>query len=108
MYEKIGETRLDNGDLFIFFGKQANGYGGLRFYVSVTWATKIASYKSMNNRIAVIRFHLEEPTDSSMIRKRGSGNHKCLQPNTNQHKTNPKPELAKQFYNNLRTKYSDE
>jgi hypothetical protein len=48
MNEKTGETRLDDGDLFIVFGKQKNGNRGLGFYVSATWVSRIASYKLVN------------------------------------------------------------
>ena len=48
MNEYAGETRMENGDCYIFFGKQANGYGGLGFYVTSPWVTRIANYRRIN------------------------------------------------------------
>jgi hypothetical protein len=48
MNEYAGETRMENGDGYIFFGKQANGYGGLGFYVRSQWVTRIANYRRIN------------------------------------------------------------
>ena len=40
---RVGDVRLENGDLFIFFGRQANQRGGLAFYIHAEWAHAVGS-----------------------------------------------------------------
>ena len=53
---RVGEMRLENGDLFIFFGRQANARGGFAFFIHADWVHAIGSSRAVSERISVLRF----------------------------------------------------
>ena len=55
------EIMLANGDKFVFFGLQENGYGGLGFYISKTWVGHFRTTKRITDRIVVARFQRIDP-----------------------------------------------
>jgi len=56
---RVGQTRLENGDLFIFFGRQANLRGGLGFYIHADWVHAIGSSRAASERISILRFSFD-------------------------------------------------
>ena len=58
------EVLLENGDMFVFFGLQSNGYGGLGYYISKKWVGHFNTTKYVTDRIVVARFQ-RKPTSSA-------------------------------------------
>ena len=58
------EVLLENGDKFVFFGLQSNGYGGLGYYISKKWVGHFNTTKYVTDRIVVARFQ-RKPTSSA-------------------------------------------
>ena len=59
-------TEIDiDGNLFIFFGVQANGYEGLGFYISRAWKHRLTGYQLRNERVAMLRFQIEEKENNN-------------------------------------------
>ena len=56
------EVQLQNGDKFVFFGLQANGCGGLGYYISKKWVGHFTTSKYVSDRIVVARFQRKSPT----------------------------------------------
>ena len=56
------EVQLQNGDKFVFFGLQANGCGGLGYYISKKWVGHFSTSKYVSDRIVVARFQRKSPT----------------------------------------------
>ena len=56
-----GEVYLENGDLFVFFGLQANGFGGLGYYISAGWTGRFQTSKKVTDRIVIARFQRAVP-----------------------------------------------
>ena len=56
-----GEVYLENGDLFVFFGLQANGFGGLGYYISAGWTGRFQTTKKVTDRIVIARFQRAVP-----------------------------------------------
>ena len=56
---RVGQTRLENGYLFIFFGRQANLRGGLGFYIHADWVHAIGSSRAASERISILRFSFD-------------------------------------------------
>ena len=61
------EIVLTNGDKFIFFGLQENGYGGLGFYISKDWVGHFQTTKRVTDRIVVARFQRLIPPTSPQL-----------------------------------------
>ena len=61
------EIVLANGDKFVFFGLQENGYGGLGFYISKDWVGHFQTTKRVTDRIVVARFQRLVPPISPQL-----------------------------------------
>ena len=63
------EVNLENGDKFVFFGLQANGFGGLGYYIAAGWTEHFQTTKKVTDRIVVARFRriLPDPDPGSVL-----------------------------------------
>ena len=112
----IQETRNKNtteidieGNLFIFFGVQANGYGGLGFYVSRAWKHRLTGYQLRNERIAVIKFQIEENENENEESRGKKGNLVIINIyGHTQFKTKNTPEVVEAFFRDLKKIYNEE
>lgn len=102
----VYETQTEYGDKFIFCGRQENGVGGLAFYVSAEWVSRLASNKTYGDRVNAIRLF----SNSRLQRKRGKRQHLVI---TNvygytQVRADAAPELVERFNSYLRRIYAAE
>ena len=106
---RVGDVRLENGDLFIFFGRQANQRGGLAFYIHAEWAHAVGSSRGVSERISVLRFSFDTQV---VLRGQSAPPHNfkhLVLINAYGHTMhNGTPEMVRGFFHELETVYRDE
>ena len=95
---KIHQEFMGKGGIIINLAGQSDEYRGLAFYISNGWSERIINVKLINDRIAVIRYDLEEKGQLTVINVYGPTSVNTAR----------EPELGRAFYSQVQAVYSAE